>query len=58
MGLFSDKKSQASESACSHENLDPRWNPMEDAGNAERVNHYICRRCAVRIEKPAAVTSD
>ena len=51
MGLFSHKKQRPSESVCQHENVDPRWNAMEDAGISERIDHYVCRRCETRIEK-------
>lgn len=59
MGLFSkQKKSSAQAEVCGHEELDPRWDSMEDAGITDRIDHYICRRCAVRVERPAADSGD
>ncbi len=58
MALFSRKKNRAADSVCHHEELDPRWESMADAGIAERVDHYVCRRCERRVEKPHPAAGD
>jgi len=58
MGLLSRGKKRGDERACKHEQLDPRWDCMEDAGIVDRIDHYICRRCAARIKKPLAAAGD
>ena len=58
MGLFSRDKKRGGATACKHEQLDARWDSMEDAGIADRIDHYICRRCERRVEKALPAAGD
>ena len=59
MSLFSKKKTQSTKNTvCQHDEVDPRWDAMADAGIKDRIDHYICRRCAVRLEKPLPASGD
>lgn len=35
--------------ACSHDERDPRWDSMADAGKADRIDHYLCRLCGQKL---------
>ena len=49
MSLFSRRKNHQSTQSCTHEVLDARWDAMSDVGHEECVDHYVCRRCEIRI---------
>lgn len=54
MGLFKRAKRHADRAACTHEELDPRWNTMADVGKRERIDHHVCRACGVVVQADRA----
>ncbi len=54
MGLLSRRKPEPTPVECVHNSLDPRWDAMEDVGNHDRVDHYVCRFCETRLSKEEA----
>ena len=34
---------------CPHDQRDPRWDSMADAGKTDRIDHYICRSCGQKL---------
>jgi hypothetical protein len=49
MGFFSRSKGGSDRDVCPHDYVDPRWQNMNDVGRTDRIDHFVCRRCAVKI---------
>ena len=48
-GLPARDASTAGVAACPHDQRDPRWDSMADAGQADRIDHYLCRLCGQKL---------
>ena len=53
MGLFTGLRRALRRGPCDHANIDPHWNRIEDEGQQDRIDHYICRRCGARFPERA-----
>ena len=58
MGLFSRNKQRGDAASCEHPKLDPRWDRIEDAGQGDRVDHYVCRGCGASFSHEQAAGLD
>lgn len=56
MGLLSRNKQRGEAASCEHPKLDPRWDRIEDAGQGDRVDHYVCRGCGASFSHEQADT--
>ena len=49
MGFFSRSKAGNDRAVCSHDYVDPRWQNMDDVGRTDCIDHFVCRRCEVKL---------
>jgi hypothetical protein len=49
------ERAPSSQAPCPHKELAPRWDSVEDMGQADRVTHYVCTACGERVPRDDAL---